>query len=41
METTSVSCATESILPIEHIQKCFAKVGIVTWQKMSLQMNII
>ena len=41
MEMTSVSCATESILPIEHIQIRFAKVGIVTWQKRISQMNII
>lgn len=41
METTSVSCVAESILPIEHIRKRFAKVGIATWQKRILQMNII
>ena len=31
---TSVSCATESILPIEHIQIRFAKVVIARWQKI-------
>nr|DAL56588.1 MAG TPA_asm: hypothetical protein [Caudoviricetes sp.] len=41
MEMTSVSCATGVFLPIEHIQIRFAKVGIVIWQKRSLQMNII